>query len=57
MWNMKVIKTWIKQLACAHDWTCRAVHYHDGEVTRQYYCPKCGKLTKMVYGPYREGKL
>ena len=48
------IKRMIKQLFCAHKWECHAVSYSEGMVSRYYQCPKCGKRTKMVYGPYRK---
>lgn len=51
------IKRMIKQLFCAHKWECHAVSYSEGTVSRYYQCPKCGKRTKMVYGPYRKGTI
>jgi hypothetical protein len=51
------IKRMIKQLLCAHRWECHAVSYSEGMVSRYYQCPKCGRRTKMVYGPYRKGTM
>lgn len=51
------IKRMIKQLFCAHRWECYSISYSEGTVSAYYQCPKCGKKTKMAYGPYRKGTM